>query len=494
VKESAGTTFRKRVALAASLLVCVTLSVTGIAFWGVIRIHQDSALALRGYRQLREVFEVGVYVEQARQSLREATPNTLAARRGAELAQERLDLFTTTDGGWLDDSKPVESQLRDDLSQAANAADGPAIAESLDGALSNLAMLASQVRVAVETYQTAEGREQRVTLILIGVFSGVFVLLAILIARWHYRSVMNPIDRLAETVRSFASGQLDQRFATSGDREFVQLAGDLNRMADELQTLYHQLEEKVAEKSRELVRSERLASVGYLAAGVAHEINNPLGIIAAYAERALQRLRRGSLDSGSAENIQQTLSIICEEAFRCKEITDRLLTMARGGNENRKAVSIAALAQEVVAMIAGLPQFKHAHLTLECDEDHEKLAAVVNDAEIKQVLLNLLVNAVEAIDERGKVSVAVRDARDWVEIVVQDDGKGMESETLHRVFEPFFSDKKSQRPGTGLGLSICHAIVESHGGKLIAASEGVGKGSRFVMTLPATKEVEIAHV
>ena len=286
MKESAGTTFRKRVALAATLLVCVTLSVTGIAFWGVIRIHQDSALALRGYRQLREVFEVGVYVEQARESLREATPHTLAARRGAELAQERLDLFTTTDGGWLDDSKPVESQLRDDLSQAANRAGNPAIAESLDRALSNLAMLASQVRVAVETYQSTEAREQRVTLILIGIFSGAFVLLAILIARLHYRSVMNPIDRLAETVRSFASGQLDQRFATSGDREFVQLAGDLNRMADELQTLYHQLEEKVAEKSRELVRSERLASVGYLAAGVAHEINNPLGIIAAYAERA----------------------------------------------------------------------------------------------------------------------------------------------------------------------------------------------------------------
>ena len=123
--------------------------------------------------------------------------------------------------------------------------------------------------------------------------------------------------------------------------------------------LYRDLERKVDEKSRELVRSERLASVGYLAAGVAHEINNPLGIIAAYAQRALQRMRRGALDAGAAENAQQAFQIICDEAFRCKEITDRLLTMVRSGSEGRRAVSIAALAQEVVAMLADLPQFKH---------------------------------------------------------------------------------------------------------------------------------------
>jgi signal transduction histidine kinase len=331
------------------------------------------------------------------------------------------------------------------------------------------------------------------TLVLIGIFSGVFVLLSLLIGVLHYRSVVHPVDRLASAVRRFASGHLNDRVEPSGQREFAELARDLNHMADELQSLYRDLERKVAEKSRELVRSERLASVGYLAAGVAHEINNPLGIIAAYAERALQRIRRGTMDAQSTENILQAFQIICDEAFRCKEITDRLLTMARSSGEGRRAVSIAALAQEVVAMVAGLPQYRHAHLTLECDEQREKLVALVNDSEIKQVLLNLLVNAFEAIDGTdGRITIIVKQSRDQlVELTVIDNGRGMENETLNRIFEPFFSHKKGERHGTGLGLSICHAIAESHGGKLTAMSDGVGKGSRFVLSLPSAKEVAV---
>ena len=492
--SAAGSSFRTRVAVATSLLVCVTLSVAAIAMWGVTRIHEDSTLALRGYRQLREVFEVGVYVTQARQALREQTPSPAAARRGADLALSRLDLFTTTDGGWLDQSRSVEIQLRDDLVQATKASDDATLTEALDRAVPRLATLASQVHLGRDLSGRHETHEQRVTLLLIGIFSGAFVLLAILIARLHYRSVMNPIDRFAETVRQFASGKLDQRFATHGDREFVQLARDLNRMADELQSLYRDLERKVEDKSRELVRSERLASVGYLAAGVAHEINNPLGIIAAYAERAAAtaRIRRGQMDAATSQQAQAAFQIICDEAFRCKEITDRLLSMARSGNESRKAVSIAALAQDVVTMLATLPQFRHVNLSLKCNADGAAPMAEVNDAEIKQVLLNLLVNAAEAIEQKdGVVDVHVSRVDDSVQIVVNDNGRGMDDQTIHRVFEPFFSEKKSLRHGTGLGLSICHAIIESHGGRLVAESDGIGKGSRFVATLPAVRDIKV---
>jgi signal transduction histidine kinase len=482
------------VAIATGLLVCVSLSVAAIAMWGVMRIHEDSALALRGYRQLREIYEVGVYVAQARQSLREQTPSAMAARRGADMALSRLDLFTSTDGGWLSESKSVEDQLREDLSQATNASDEAALTEALDRAMPRLATLASQVRVSVETHQNAETHEQRVTLILIGIFSGAFVLLAILIARLHYRSTMEPIDRLARTVRSFASGKLDQRFAISGDREFVQLASDLNHMAGELQSLYDELQRRVEEKSRELVRSERLASVGYLAAGVAHEINNPLGIIAAYAERALQKIRRGEIDAPASETAAEALRIICDEAFRCKEITDRLLSMAKPSGDQRQSVSIAALAQEVVSMLATLPQFRHVNLSLKCDENRNALLADVNDAEIKQVLLNLLVNAAEAIDQKdGVVDVHVSRMGDSVQVIVNDNGRGMDDQTIHRIFEPFFSEKKSLRHGTGLGLSICHAIIESHGGTLAAQSDGLGKGSRFTLKLPATKPAKVSR-
>src|SRR5205807_1065265 len=137
-----------------------------------------------------------------------------------------------------------------------------------------------------------------------------------------------------------------------GPAEFAELAEDFNRMARELEALYRDLEQKVAIKSRELVRSERLASVGYLAAGVAHEINNPLSIITGYGERAIQKLERDANDDGSAVAMK-SLRIMCEEAYRCKAITEKLLSLARPGEEARGPVLLGALAGEVVALVQG---------------------------------------------------------------------------------------------------------------------------------------------
>jgi nitrogen fixation/metabolism regulation signal transduction histidine kinase len=130
----------------------------------------------------------------------------------------------------------------------------------------------------------------------------------------QYRAVLAPLGRLSAAVTRMARGSLDQRLPTKGDAEFAQLADSFNHMAVQLDDLYHKLERRVAEKSKELVRSERLASVGYLAAGVAHEINNPLGIIAGYGERSLQHLSRG-LDDATAARVEASLKVICDEAF-----------------------------------------------------------------------------------------------------------------------------------------------------------------------------------
>ena len=144
---------------------------------------------------------------------------------------------------------------------------------------------------------------------------------------------------LGSSVRQFAAGSLANRIDLRAPAEFIALAEDFNRMARELDSLYRDLEQKVALKSRELVRSERLASVGYLAAGVAHEINNPLSIIAGYAERSLAEMD----DAASDTALRKVLQIICSEAFRCKEITGKLLSMARGGEEEKAASSTSAI-------------------------------------------------------------------------------------------------------------------------------------------------------
>jgi signal transduction histidine kinase len=255
-------------------------------------------------------------------------------------------------------------------------------------------------------------------------------------------------------------------------------------MAAELETLYRELEQKVAAKSKQLVCSERLASVGYLAAGVAHEVNNPIGIIAGHAELSLQQLQRNRTSQAIPE-VEKTLQIICEEAFRCKEIVAKLLSLARPGDENRRCICLTTIASSVVSIISGLDTYRSRRLTLQAGKD-EDLCVLANEGEMKQVLLNLAINALEAVfPQTGQVHIDIARVDGLVELSVTDNGRGMSPDVLEHIFEPFFTSKRgASQPGTGLGLSISHAIVESHGGHIFAYSDGANQGSRFVVRLP----------
>lgn len=316
----------------------------------------------------------------------------------------------------------------------------------------------------------------------------------------QFRALVRPLLWLQEDMRRSAAGEYKAEVRLRGDREFKDVANYFNGLARELATLYWNLEKKVIEKSRELVRSERLASVGFLAAGVAHEINNPLSVISGYAELAAMSLRRIVLGDGAetgdgneaeaeAEALASVLEaqgIIRDEAFRCKEITSRLLSLARGGSENRQPFRVDEAARQVAVLTKGLRNYRDRRVILNF-EARDSLEIVANLTEIKQVLLNLTVNALEAVSpERGEVRIGGRRAGDWVELSVDDNGKGMTPETLEHVFEPFFTAKRGAgEPGTGLGLSITHAIVENHGGRIRVESDGPGCGSRFTVRLPA---------
>jgi signal transduction histidine kinase len=291
------------------------------------------------------------------------------------------------------------------------------------------------------------------------------------------------------------------------DREFKDVAGLFNSLARELADLYRDLEEKVVARSRELVRSERLASVGFLAAGVAHEINNPLTVIAGYAELAMKALTRVMNGDGNGDHdgnghgvsdaeavaeaealssAFESQGIIRDEAFRCKEITSRLLSLARGGSDGRETLRLDDVARQVAVLTKGLTRYRDRRVVADFDSG-EALEVVANATEMKQVLLNLTVNALEAVpSQRGEVRLTGRRSGEWVEVAVEDNGKGMSPSTLQNVFEPFFTNKRGAGdPGTGLGLSITHAIVENHGGRIRAESAGVGRGSRFSILLPA---------
>jgi signal transduction histidine kinase len=258
---------------------------------------------------------------------------------------------------------------------------------------------------------------------------------------------------------------------------------------------YADLERQVQERSRQLVRSERLAGVGFLAAGVAHEINNPLASIAFCSEALENRLgpvleRDRGGDGGDADSkvVRNYLRMIQEEAFRCKSITERLLDFSRCADIQRERTDLAGLIQGVVEMIRHMGKYRGKTIVF---QPREGVMAHVDGQEIKQVVLNLVVNALDSMGPDGTLRIDLRHADGMAEMVFADDGCGMTPEVLENIFEPFFTRRRVGK-GTGLGLSITHRIISQHQGEIAANSPGEEQGSTFVVRLPVRSSEEEA--
>jgi signal transduction histidine kinase len=200
-------------------------------------------------------------------------------------------------------------------------------------------------------------------------------------------------------------------------------------------------------------------------------------------ESRLESLPSGDADTDADADkqiVKRYLELIQNEAFRCKGITEKLLDFSRLGEVRRQATAVVALVADVADMLRHMGRF--AGRSIEIDEGPDVLV-MVNPQEIKQVVLNLLVNALDCIEESGHVRVGVRRSGSEALLTITDDGCGMTDEVLEHLFEPFFTRRRSGQ-GTGLGLSIVHRIVADHGGRIEAASAGAGHGSTFRVTLP----------
>ena len=174
------------------------------------------------------------------------------------------------------------------------------------------------------------------------------------------------------------------------------------------------------------------------------------------------------------------LELIQNEAFRCKGITEKLLDFSRLGERKRQATALAALVADVAEMLRHVGRFKGRTIEIEPGQD---VLVMANPQELKQVVLNLLANALDSVEDAGRVVVAARRSGGEAVLTFADDGCGMDEEVLEHLFEPFFTRRKSGQ-GTGLGLSIVHRIVTDHGGRIEATSAGPGRGSTFRITLP----------
>jgi signal transduction histidine kinase len=333
--------------------------------------------------------------------------------------------------------------------------------------------------------------DYKLALIIVLSTMTVGVIMMISLLRFFYRWVFYPIRDLQQGVGRVAEGDFEHAIQIKSGDEIEDLANAFNDMTGRLRDMYRDLARQVNERSRQLVRSERLAGVGFLAAGVAHEINNPLASIAFCSEALERRLadfldRRPILGRGQDDVAQERdiiakyLKMIQEEAFRCKEITQRLLEFSRGGERRREPTDIGELVQGVLDMVQHLQNCKGKELVF---QQVERLTAWVNAQEIKSVVLNLVVNALDSMDEGGTLTITQRNKDGMVELVFQDSGCGMTPEVLENIFEPFFTRSRTGK-GTGLGLSISHRIINQHGGEIEAVSAGLNQGSTFTVHLP----------
>jgi two-component system, NtrC family, sensor kinase len=375
----------------------------------------------------------------------------------------------------------------------------------LDGPIGVLRRNANDLRAHISKELTDlmnDSRKHYQAAVWIIVPSGVVGLLVLAgLMRSFYAWVFNPIRDLEASVGRVARGDFSQRIELHSGDEMEDLGAAFNDMMRRLQELYADLARQVNERSRQLVRSERLASVGFLAAGVAHEINNPLASIAFCSEALdarlndlLRHLRGTGRGAEEVEVFRKYLTMIQQEAFRCKNITERLLRFSRSSERKREPVDLTALVQSVVDVTQHLPNHKGKQIECEVRPDRApggRVTAWANADEIKSVVLNLVVNALESMDEGGRLTVRLSQRDGMAELQFRDTGCGMTREVLENIFEPFFTRSRTGK-GTGLGLTISHQIITGHGGEIEAASEGPGKGSTFVVRLPARPQEQAA--
>jgi len=340
---------------------------------------------------------------------------------------------------------------------------------------------------------------QRNTIIMACFALGFVIVAAFCASFFVHRLVYRPLRDLENGARRISSGDLEHAIPVRGSDEFGQLAASFNTMTaalresqQELRDWAHTLENKVEERSRELraaelgaARREKLASVGLLAAGIAHELNNPLTGVLTFSSLLRKKLPDGSQDA-------EDLDLVIRETRRCSLIIRRLLDFAREKTPEMKYADLNSIIRDAVRIVERPAHLHDIEVVLELAPGLPPIW--IDEDLIKQVVLNMVVNAQHAIEGKGRITIRSRtcpvpripepgaQAVPMVEVSIADTGCGIPAQILQRIFDPFFTTKEVGK-GTGLGLSVSHGIVKAHGGAIEVEST-VGEGATFRIFLP----------
>jgi two-component system, NtrC family, sensor kinase len=443
-----------------------------------------------------EESEAGTMVDKSAEACyachAQAQPLTKLARR------DRARIFRNADGRrTLAVIRPIENQP-----ECSNAA-----CHAHPASRRILGVIDAHLDLAGVDGQLVEHRTQ-MALFTLGT-AGVMSVLSLLFV---WLVVHRPMRALFAATIMLTRGETTHRIHVDTRDEFGVLGRSFNAMAAEIHRTHAKLREwaetletRVQLKTSELetahrgmVTSEKMASLGRLAATVAHEVNNPLFGMLTYARLTLKDIDRLDADAKTKARMRENVEIIERESKRCGELMKSLLASSRQKPPQLTAVNVNTVIRQAARLMLHQFELNQIELVEELDEDLPEIQG--DPAQIQQVLIILLANASEAIGEDGEIRVrtAAMDGREGIRIEVRDNGPGIPADVMEKIFEPFFSTKENQHR-TGLGLAVAKGIVDRHGGALLVESQ-VGAGAKFTVQLPlrapaglaAPREGEIA--
>ena len=329
------------------------------------------------------------------------------------------------------------------------------------------------------------------------------VLIAVLTGMFIWRMVHLPVKKLTAGTERLTHGQLGYQLDIVSRDELGELALSFNQMSRQLREAREEtdawaqtLEARVEEKTRELkhahqqvMQSEKMASIGKLAATVAHEINNPLAGILTYAKLLRKWLDRDGWDSNRRDEVRGSLELIESESRRCGDIVRNLLSFSRSAPMNMQWMDLNQVIERCVRLVQHQAELNNVHLQPEAAADLPQVQC--DAAQMEQLLLALMVNAIDALPHGGNLWVRSRMVPEIgaVQLEVQDDGVGIPESILPNLFEPFFTTKEKGH-GVGLGLAISKGIVERHRGRIDVESQP-GQGTKFTISLPVDTYAEV---
>lgn len=316
---------------------------------------------------------------------------------------------------------------------------------------------------------------KKVIIIFFLIMLVIMVILSIVFVFYATKITLNPIDHIVKMCKGFVEGNLHSRISIRPSGEMGVLCSAINHMAEAVEQRENELK---AQTQKQINQNEKLASIGRLAAGVAHEINNPLTGVLTFAHLLREK------PTGDPEQTRNDLDIIIRETTRVREIVRSLLDFSRQSPSRKEALDLNQVIIETMILVRSQKEFGKVNII----EDYNKnLPETYGDKnQLKQVILNMTLNACEAIPDEGTVTIKTEHKCDFIQVIISDTGTGIAKAAFDKIFDPFFTTKPTGK-GTGLGLSVSHGIIEQHGGNITFKSK-IGEGTTFTVSIPLLRK------